>query len=185
MIRKYARLDVSPETVRAIFRDVEQWPSWMPTIASAKVLERADHRTLVEVRERMLGQTTTRKLELVFDELGHTETQVAGRLKHWKTVWRFTDPPMGPGTVVSTLIDIDLGLMRFLVPKRAMQRAIDHFHEEIVRRVEARARRREALRMPTVWGVLPGQKLSIRVYETPTELEIWFGERRFVAPAAE
>ena len=62
---------------------------------------------------------------------------------------------------------------------------IDNLHALIVSRAEARARRREARRMPTVWGILPGQKLSIRIYETPTELEVWLGDRRFVVPAAE
>ena len=37
MIRKYTRLDARPETVRAIFRDVERWPSWMPGIESVEL----------------------------------------------------------------------------------------------------------------------------------------------------
>lgn len=185
MIRKYARIDAEPYTVKAIFRDVEHWPSWMPTIESLKVLERSEDLTLVETRERLMGRVTTRRLEIRGDNQGYTETQVAGRLKRWRTVWRFAEPPVGHGTVVSTEIDIDLGLLGYLVPRRTVQRMIDVLHEEIVSRAEARARRMEARRQSTVWGVLPGQQLTIRVYETPTELEVWFGERRFVVPAAE
>ncbi len=185
MIRKYARLDAEPHTVKAVFRDVRNWPAWMPSIDTLRVLEDEGDRFLVVTRERMLGRVTTRQLEIRFDHQGHTETQVAGRLKRWKTVWRFAEPPTGRGTVVSTLIDIDLGLMRYLVPKSRVQRAIDRSYEAIVGRAEARARRFEARRQSTVWGVAPGQELKIRVYETPTELEIWFGERRFVVPAAE
>jgi ribosome-associated toxin RatA of RatAB toxin-antitoxin module len=185
MIRKYARIDARPETVRGIFRDVERWPSWMPTIEALEVLERSEDRARVQVRERLLGRVSRRTLQLDFDHQGFVERQIAGRLKRWKTVWRFVDPPTGTGTVVSTLIDIDLGMMRYLVPRRSVQRLLDHFHDEIVSRAEARARRREETRPQTVWGVLPGQELSIRVYETPTELEVWFGERRFVLPAAD
>jgi ribosome-associated toxin RatA of RatAB toxin-antitoxin module len=185
MIRKYTRLDASPHTLKAIFRDVERWPTWMPGMESLELLEESDSRKLVEVRERLMGRVTTRRLELRFDHEGHTETQVAGRLKRWKTVWRFAEPPTGSGTVISTRIEIDLGMLGYLVSKRRVQRTIDEAYEQLVGRAEARARRREALRVPTVWGVLPGQELKIKVYETPTELEVWFGERRFVVPAAE
>jgi ribosome-associated toxin RatA of RatAB toxin-antitoxin module len=185
LIRKYARLDVKPETVRDLFRAVEQWPSWLPTVESLQVLEQTGDRAQVVIRQRLAGRVMTQRLALRFDAQGHTETQISGRLKHWKAVWRFTEPPAGSGTVVSTQIDLDLGLMKYMFSKRKVQRTIDDLHEQIVSRAEARARRREARRMPTVWGVLPGQKLAIRVYETPTELEVWFGERRFVVPAAE
>ena len=185
MIRKYARIDARPTTLMAIFRDVERWPFWIPTIHTLEVREQSENRALVEVRERMMGRTMTRTLELRFDDRGFVERQTAGRLKRWRTVWRFSDPPTGRGTVVSTEIDIDIGLLKYAIPRQAVQRMVDRFHDEIVGRAEARARRREELHTPTVWGVLPGQKLSIRVYETPTELEVWVGERRFVVPAAE
>ena len=185
MIRKYARIDTKPETVRDLFRDVDNWPSWMPTVESVDVVERSDDRAVVVVRERLAGRMTTQKLELVFEAEGHTETQLSGRLKRWRAVWRFAEPPTGAGTIVSTHVDIDLGMARYFVSKRVVQRMVDDLHERIVSRAEARARSREARRMPTVWGVLPGQTLEIRVYETPTELEVWLGERRFVLPAAE
>lgn len=185
MIRKYARLDAKPHTVREVFRDVKSWPSWMPGMEALEVLEHSGETTLVAVRERQLGRVTTRKLEIRVDPNGYTETQVAGNLKHWRTVWRFREPPVGGGTVVSTQIEIDLGLLRFLISKGRVQRMIDRLHEQIVSRAEARARRLEARRTATVWGVQPGETLSIRVYETPSELEVWFGERRFVIPAAE
>ncbi len=186
MIRKYARVDAKPYTVKTIFRDVKSWASWMPTIDALRVLEEHEDRTLIETRERLMGRVTTRRLEIRFDNQGFTETQVAGRLRRWQTIWRFAEPPAGDGTVVSTQIDIDLGgVLRYLVPQRTVQRMVDTLHEEIVSRAEARARRLEARRQPTVWGVLPGQRLTIRVYETPTELEVWFGDRRFVVPAAE
>ncbi len=185
MIRKYARIDASPSTVLAIFRDVGRWAAWMPTIEALEVRERSDDRFVVDVREHLMGRVMQRTLDLQFNPRGFVERQTAGRLKRWKTVWRFSDPPGGRGTVVSTDIDIDLGMLRYFVPQRMLQRTVDRMHDEIVSRAEARARRREELHPPTVWGVLPGQELSIRVYETATELEVWFGERRFVLPAAE
>ena len=185
MIRKYARIDAQPRTVKRIFRDVKNWPAWMPTVETLQIIEQSDDRTLVATRERLMGRVATRQLELRFDNQGFTETQVSGRLKRWQTIWRFTEPPTGSGTVVSTQLDVDLGLMRYLIGKGTLQRTIDRMHEELVGRAEARARRMEARRQSTVWGVLPGQQLNIRVYETPTELEIWFGERRFVVPATE
>ena len=185
MIRKYARIDAEPHTVKAIFRDVKNWPTWMPSIDALRVLEHEGDRFLVVTRERLMGRVTTRQLEIRFDHRGYTETQLAGRLKHWQTTWRFAEPPTGSGTVVSTQIDIQLGLLRYLVPNRMLQRVIDRSYEGIVGRAEARARRLEARRQSTVWGLGPGQELKIRVYETPTELEVWFGERRFVLPAAD
>ena len=185
MIRKYARLEAEPHTVKAVFRDVRSWPSWMPSIEALRVLEEDGDRWLVVTRERMLGRVTTRQLEIRFDPQGHVETQISGRLKRWQTTWRFAEPPTGRGTVVSTAIDIDLGLLRHFIPKRRVQLLIDRSYEGIVGRAEARARRFEARRQSTVWGLAPGQELKIRVYETPTELEVWFGDRRFVVPAAE
>ncbi len=185
MIRKYARIEAEPHTVKAIFRDVQNWASWMPTVESLEVVEQSEDRFLVVTRERLMGRVTARQLELRFDNQGFIETQVSGRLKRWQTTWRFTEPPTGRGTVVSTQIDIDLGLMRYLVGNRTLQRTIDRMHDELVGRAEARARRMEARREATVWGVLPGQQLTIKVYETPTELEVWFGERCFVLPATE
>jgi ribosome-associated toxin RatA of RatAB toxin-antitoxin module len=185
MIRKYIRVDARPETLRDLFREVEQWPSWMPSIESVEVLERSDNRAVALVRQRLAGRVSTQKLELLFEAQGHTETQLSGRLKHWKAVWRFVEPPTGKGTVVSTHVEIGLGASRFFVPMSVVQRMIDNLHALIVSRAEARARRREAKRMSTVWGILPGQKLSVRIYETPTELEVWLGDRRFVLPAAE
>ena len=185
MIRKYVRVDARPETMRDLFRDVEQWPSWMPSIESVEVLERSDDHAVVMVRQRLAGRVSSQKLDLRFEAQGHTETQLSGRLRRWKAVWRFVEPPTGRGTVVSTHVDIALGAARFFVPKSVVQRMIDNLHAMIVSRAEARARRREARRMPTVWGVLPGQKVSIKVYETPTELEVWLGDRRFVLPAAD
>ena len=185
MIRKYVRVDAHPETMRDLFREVEQWPSWMPSIESVEVLERSDDRAVVMVRQRLAGRVSSQKLDLQFEAQGHTETQLSGRLRRWKAVWRFVEPPTGRGAVVSTHVDIALGAARFFVPKSVVQRMIDNLHAMIVSRAEARARRREARRMPTVWGVLPGQKLSIKVYETPTELEVWLGDRRFVLPAAD
>lgn len=185
MIRKYARIDAKPFTVRGVFRDVERWPSWMPGIESLEVLEHTPERSLVRVRERQMGRRVDRELEIRIDPDGYTETQLAGPLKHWRTVWRFTESPTGRGTAVSTLIELDLGLMRFLVSRGRVQRMLDRNYARIIGRAEARARRLEARRAPTVWGVLPGETLEIKVYETPTELELWFGERRFVVPLAE
>jgi len=185
VIRKYARMEAIPQTVQAIFRDVRKWPSWMPTIESVEVHKESEEHALIEVRQRLMGRALTRTLEIRFDEQGYTETQVSGPLKRWKTVWRFVKPPVGTGTVVSTQVDIDIGMMKLVWPKRTVQRTIDELHDQIVRRAEARARRRETLHVPTVWGVQPGEKLSIKVYETPTELEVWFGERRYVVPYAE
>ena len=185
MIRKYARFDAEPHTVKAIFRDVKNWPAWMPSIETLRVLEDEGDRFLVVTREHMLGRVTTRQLEIRFDNQGYTETQIAGRLRRWQTTWRFSEPPTGRGTVASTQIDIDLGLLRYFIPRRTVQRAVDRSYQAIVDRAEARARRFEARRQSTIWSTAPGQELTIRVYETPTELEVWFGDRRFVLPAAE
>jgi ribosome-associated toxin RatA of RatAB toxin-antitoxin module len=185
MIRKYARMDAKPFTVREIFRDIERWPDWMPGVESLEVLEHSSERSLVQVRERRIGRLVTRRLEIRNDPDGYSETQLTGNLKHWRTVWRFTEAPTGRGTAVSTLIEIDLGMLRYLIPKSRVQQTIDRSYAQIVARAEARARRLEARRTATVWGIQPGQALEIKVYETPTELELWFGERRFVVPLAE
>ncbi len=157
----------------------------MPGVDSIEILELTESRALVELEGRIMGRVMTRRLELRFDDQGYTERQISGPVKRWKMVWRFAEPPTGRGTVVSTEIDMDLGVLKYFLSKARVRRTIDEFHEQIVSRAEVRARRREAIVVPTVWGVLPGETLSIRVYETPTELEVWFGERRFVIPAAE
>ena len=93
MIRKYARIDAEPYTVKAVFKDVKNWPSWMPGIETLRVLEHEDDRFLVVTRERLMNRVTTRQLEIRFDHQGYTETQIAGRLKRWQTIWRFAEPP--------------------------------------------------------------------------------------------
>ena len=62
MIRKYVRVDVRPETMRDLFREVEQWPDWMPSIESLDVLERSADRAVVRVRQRLAGRVSTQKL---------------------------------------------------------------------------------------------------------------------------
>ena len=117
MIRKYARIDAEPQTLRDLFRDVKNWPSWMPSIESVQVLERSDDRALVAVRQRLVGRVSTQKLELQFDAQGHTETQISGRLKRWQTVWRFVEPPTGQRHGGFDTVDIALGAARFFVPR--------------------------------------------------------------------
>jgi hypothetical protein len=185
MIRKYAQIDAKVMTVKEIFRDLERWPTWMPGMETLEVLEHEPGFSLVAVKERQLGHLANRRLEIRDTPDGFTETQLAGPLRGWRTQWRLSESPNGRSTVASTTLEIDLGLLRFLISKRRVQRLIDRNYAQIISRVEARARRLEARRTPTVWGVQPGQALKIKVYETPTELELWFGERRFVVPLAE
>ena len=184
MIRKFGTVDAPVETVRALFADLDSWPQWMPTVRDVRVRERSANRAVAEI-DRVPGrrvQTTT--FEFLFNPNGHLERQLAGKAKKWESDWRFQVGPQNTGTLVSCRLELDMGFIGLLAPARMIQRWIDQTFEKTLR--GARDQVHLAAAKSTVTHGAPAAAVAtIRVFATPTELEIWIGDRKYVAHAAD
>ncbi len=184
MIRKFGTVDAPVEVVRALFADIESWPQWMPTVREVRVLERSETRVLAEIDriQRRRVQTTT--FEFLFSSNGQIERQIAGMAKKWESNWRFQTGPRNTGTLVSCRLDLDMGLMGLLAPSRMIQRWIDETFEKTLRGAREQARLPDAA--TAVVGAEPAAPVPrVQIFATPTELEIWIGDRKYVAQATD
>lgn len=182
MIRKFGAVDVPPREALAVLLDIESWPEWMPNIRAARILERAEKRILADVTRAEFGATHTTRLEFLVGRHGYTERQVKGIARRWEGTWRLTPAADGHGTVVSCSLDVDLGFYGLLMPGRLVQRTVDRSFEGIIRGIERRAERGSG---GQAGGMLQGDHLAraerIRIYATPSGLEVWIDERKYVA----
>ena len=185
MIRKFGRIDAPPTTVRALFRDLARWPEWLPSIVSTEIVERDDDRCLALVEQVLNGRISRQTIEFRFTPQGYVERQTAGRLKRYEADWRFLPDREGGGTLVTAAIRLDLGFSALFISRRTVQRAIDRTFEETLRGAHKQLHLiRPASPGPPTEATAP-QETRIRVYETAAGLEIWIGDRRYVAPLAD
>lgn len=185
MIRKFGTVDAPVEVVRRLFSDIEAWPQWMPTVRDVRVVERSDTRTVAEIDRihRRRVQTTT--FEFLFSPNGQVERQVAGMAKKWESSWRFQAGPQGIGTLVSCRLDLNMGLIGLFAPSKLIQRWIDRTFAKTLLGVRDQARLAGS---KTAAGEIeqPLERISrIEVFATATELEIWIGDRKYVAHIAD
>lgn len=182
MIRKFGGVDVLPDETLRVLLDVESWPQWMPNIRSTRILERSDKRILADVTRAEFGAVHNTRLEFLIGASGYLERQVKGLARKWEGDWRVVESPDGTGSIVSCKLEVDLGLYGFLMPGRLVQRTVDRSFEAIMRGVEKRARRSEyyGAAAAGVRSLLEGVE-RIQVFSTPSGLEIWLDDRKYVA----
>jgi hypothetical protein len=174
MIRKFGTVDAPVEVVRRIHCDIASWPQWMPGVRAVRILAEVDR-----TRGRKI-QTIT--FEFLFNAYGYRERQVAGMLKKWEADWRFQAGPNNAGTLVSCRLELQMGLLGLFAPTQMIQRWIDRTFEATLRGLLDQAR----LAGDTAAGEFESPAVCtsrIQVFATPTELEIWIGDRRYAAHA--
>ncbi len=185
MTHKFGTVDAPMEEVRRCFSDIESWPQWMPGVRAVRVLERSDTRALValdRVSRRRIQKTT---VELFFTPNGVHERQVAGQVKNWDARWRFQVGPRNTGTLVSCRLELDLGLVGLFVSAKKIQRWIDRTFEEALQGVRDQLRLEGSTRAAEERARPEPRVSRIQVFATPTELEIWIDDRKYVAHAAD
>lgn len=185
MIRKFGTVDVPVEVVRWIFSDIESWPQWMPTVRAVRILERSQTRALVEVdrvHRRRIQKTT---FEFHFDPHGYRERQVAGMAKKWESAWRFQAGPRNIGTLISCRLELDMGFIGLFAPSRMIQRWIDRTFEATLQGLRDQAHLAGSKSTDGEIVQPEARPSRIQVFATPTALEIWVGDRKYVAHVAD
>lgn len=179
MIRKVTRYDAPAAAVRSMFRETDDWPRWMPSVASTRTLAEDDGLRLVEVVLLMFGHRLVQKLECRESDGRLTHRQVEGWFKKWEATWTFQPPADGSGgTIVSLRLDFDLGVAGLLVPRKSFNNWVSGLMDGTIdhgRRRALRFARRE--REPTQ-AVEVGQPL-LQVFETADGFEIFFAGQTF------
>jgi len=182
MIRKFGSLEASPEVARRTLLDLESWPEWMPNIRSLEVLERSESRIVAAVRRAEYGTVHNTRLEFLLTPTGYVERQLSGMARKWEGDWQFQPAPGGEGSVVSCRLEVDLGLFGIFMPRRAVQRVVDRTFEEILRRVDQRVSGGKSISAATAADARTALDVGrIRILATPSRLEIWLGDRKYVA----
>jgi ribosome-associated toxin RatA of RatAB toxin-antitoxin module len=185
LIHKFGTVDAPVDVVRRYFSDIESWPQWMPTVRAVRILERSEKRVVAEIDRVQRRRTQTATFEFNVDPTGQRERQIKGPAKRWEADWRFQVGPRNTGTVVSCRLELDMGIAGLFAPAKLIQRWIDHTFDETLRGVGDQARLVGATRAAGESAQAEAEISSIRVFATPTELEIWIGDRKYLARAAE
>ncbi len=184
MIRKLARIDAPTEVVIDIFRDTDNWPQWMPGVASTRTLESSDDRRLVEVILLVLGRRQVQKLECREQDGRLTHRQVEGWFRKWEAVWTFRPPPEGLGTTVSLTLDFDLGFAGLFVPRKLLGNWVRGLIDNTVDNGRKRAQRFARQRRQPTPAVQLGRPV-LQVFETADGFEVCFAGRTFRIEASE
>jgi len=174
-MRRFASIDAPAEVVRQVFVDFVRWPEWMPGVQEVTVLEADDDQALIDVVHQQFGQTFHIKQRCRIEPDGLRQSQISGKFKSWESRWRFVAPPEGEGTTVSCEMQLDPGLVAWILPRRVLRGFLDSLFEDCLRGAEAQAR------IVSDTAKAPGaeRETLLQVFETDSGLEIWIEGRRF------
>lgn len=174
-MRRFGSIDAPEEVVRQVFFDFVRWPEWMPGVQKVTVLEADDDQAVLDVVHHQFGQTFHIKQRCRIETDGLRQSQITGKFKSWESRWRFVTPPEGGGTTVSCEMQLDPGLVAWILPKRVLRGFLDHLFEDCLSGAEAQAR------IVTDTARAPGaeRETLLQVFETDTGLEIWVEGKRF------
>ena len=184
MIRKLARIEAPVEAVQEILRDVDGWPQWMPGVVATRMLDSGAERSLAEVILLVFGRRLTQKLECRERDGCLTHRQIEGWFRKWEATWTFRAPPEGQGTILSLTLDVDLGMVRLLVPRRFLANWVGNQIADTLEQARRRAQELARHRRQPTQAVRLGQPL-LTVYETADGFEVQFAGRTFMIEASE
>lgn len=173
-MRRFAIIDVPPDIVRQVFVDFVRWPEWMPGVQEVTILEASDDQAVLDVLHHQFGQTFHIKQRCWIESDGLRQSQISGKFKTWEARWRFVTPPEGEGTTVSCEMQLDPGLVAWILPKRMLRGLLDRLFDECLDRAEA-----QALLLTDTAEVGAGEETLLQVFETESGLEIWVEGQRF------
>jgi ribosome-associated toxin RatA of RatAB toxin-antitoxin module len=185
LTHKFGTVDAPVAEVHRCFSDIESWPQWMPGVRAIRVLERSGARALVELDRSTRRRRQKTTAELVFTPNGLHERQVTGPIKEWDAKWRFQVGPGNAGTLVSCQLELDLGFIGLFVPAKSIERWIDRTFEKVLQGVRDQLRLARSANVAEERAQPAARTSRIQVFATPTELEIWIDDRKYVAHAAD
>ena len=180
MIRKLARMEAPPEVVFEMFRDTDEWPRWMPGIASTRTLSEGPSSRLVEVIYIAHGRRLVQHLECREVESGLRHRQTRGLFKSWDASWTFRPAEGGEATIVSLALELELPVTAaLLLPKRFLRGWVGRMLEDTLAEGRDRAARlAEQEREPTQ-AVEVGQPI-LQIFQTTEGFEVHFAGRTFL-----
>ncbi|MEM7585711.1 MAG: SRPBCC family protein [Acidobacteriota bacterium] len=183
MIRKLGRFEASVPLVREMFCETDDWPRWMPGIASTRTLSRDSGTRRVEVVHMVHGRRFVQQLECRETERGLEHHQISGFFKTWEAAWTFRETPDGLATTVSLFLDLELGVgSGLLVPKRLLAAWVGRMLDDTIAQGQKRALQLVERRRQPTSAVQVGQPV-LQVFETDGGFEVMFAGRRFVIDA--
>ncbi len=184
MIKKFASINAHIKAVTKVFLDIESWTEWMPGLKQLNILERKGEVVLVEMTQAQMGKQIKQKLEFRFTANSFFQRQINGWFRKWEGEWKFLQTPDGIGTAVSVSMEIEAGM---LVPKFLIFDAFTDIFNKLIKKAEERAKflikqQQSSITQSTILQ-LPDEKI-LQIFQTPSGLEIWIGDRRYFLKAA-
>lgn len=177
MITKIGHVGMEPPQVMAIFTDTDNWPRWMPGIRNARTLKHSEDGVRVALEQNFRGREFHQELDCQFSADQVHLRQHKGSLRRWESTWRFTLPPDGQGTTITSKMDIELGGMMGLVASGQMlNRFLEQTFRDTLQRLEQRGR---SLGPATTVQTTPGGDIILQVFETEHGLELCFGGQTY------
>jgi ribosome-associated toxin RatA of RatAB toxin-antitoxin module len=173
-MRRFAIIDAPPDVVRQVFVDFARWPEWMPGVQEVAILEASEDHAVLDVRHHQFGQTFHIKQRCWIESDGLRQSQISGKFKAWEARWRFVTPPEGEGTTVSCEMQLDPGLVAWILPKRMLRGLLDRLFDDCLNGAEAQAQL-----LTGTAEADAGEETLLQVFETKSGLEIWVEGRRF------
>ena len=175
MMRRFGSVDAPAEMVRQVFVDFVRWPEWMPGVQEVTILEAADDHAVLDVLHRQFGQTFHIKQRCRIEPDGLRQSQISGKFKSWESRWRFVTPPEGSGTTVSCEMQLDPGMVAWILPKRTLRGLLDRLFEDCLTGAELQARA-----LTEAADTALTEETLLQVFETDAGLEIWVEGQRFL-----
>jgi ribosome-associated toxin RatA of RatAB toxin-antitoxin module len=173
-MRRFASIDAPQDVVQQVFVDFVRWPEWMPSVQEVTILEAGHDQAVLDVVHHQFGQTFHIKQRCRIDSDGLRQSQISGKFKSWESSWRFVTPPEGEGTTVSCEMQLDPGLVAWILPRRVLRGFLDRLFEDCLAGAERQARiLTEAAEAEAAEDTL------LQVFETDAGLEIWVEGQRF------
>jgi ribosome-associated toxin RatA of RatAB toxin-antitoxin module len=184
VIRKYGLIDGSPELVRSILIEAEDWPLWFPGVEKSAIVERSDDRFLVDIDGHYMGRRMHGRIECRLEAKALVQNQQFGWLKRWDTRWRFLTPPNGRGTTLACEVDLDLGFLGVVTPKRMIHSFVGRVFGDTVDQLNRRVR--ELQSEETAVDLAAAEDVPLlQLYETSAGLELWIAGRRYLLEPSE
>jgi len=177
VITKIGHIGMEPTQAMRIFCNTDNWPRWMPGIRGASTLDRSENGARIALEQSFHGREFYQELNCQFSENQVKLIQLKGSLRRWECNWRFSLPPDGLGTTVTSEMDIEVGgLMGLLASGRMLNQFLEQTFRETLQRLEQRGR---SLALAAPIHTTPDQDVILQIFETDQELELWFGGRTY------
>jgi ribosome-associated toxin RatA of RatAB toxin-antitoxin module len=173
-MRRFASIDAPQEVVRQVFVDFVRWPEWMPGVKEVTILEATDDQAVLDVLHHQFGQSFHIKQRCRIEADGLRQSQIKGKFRSWESRWRFVTPPEGEGTTVSCEMQLDPGMVAWILPRRVLRGFLDRIFEDCLAGAEEQARI-----LTDAAEAEAAEDTLLQVFETDEGLEIWIEGQRF------